>query len=366
MRYNKVRCRALAITITLACCAVTAAADRPTFANVEYANVEYANVEYANVAGESLLLDLYLPSAGGGPYPVVVWIHGGGWAHGSKEGVSDVLPALSSGMAIASINYRLLPGWGFADQVYDCKGAVRFLRAHAATYNLDPARIAAFGRSAGGYHAAMLGVSGDVPELEGDVGGNLSFSSAVMAVAEHAGVADFFTLPTQLTMPGSAPSDFLGLDLMDVIENRSNPAYADEVAWVELASPVTHASGNDPPFNIAHGADDSLVDPAQSQLMYDTLIAAGVEAELHIVPGAPHGLPPETFAESIAFLAEKLSGSGGCGPADLNGDGRVDLTDLGVLLASFGVGSGGDVNGDGRTDLSDLGIVLAAFDEPCL
>lgn len=114
----------------------------------------------------TLHLDLYLPENAPGPLPVVVWIHGGAWAEGTRHRLW--IPWLPQhGYALASIDYRLSAQAPFPAQLQDCKAAVRWLRAHAAEYGLDPARFAAAGDSAGGHLAAMLGTTGDVPALEG-------------------------------------------------------------------------------------------------------------------------------------------------------------------------------------------------------
>src|SRR5262249_35630047 len=158
----------------------------------------YPGLAYATVGGRDLLLDLYLPSAGPGPFPVVVWIHGGAWLTGSRFPAPNAAQLTSLGFAVASVDYRLTSQagqWGaepviFPAQIHDVKGAVRWLRANAATYNLDPARFGCWGSSAGGHLAALLATSGDVPALEGTVGGNAGFSSAVQACADFFGPTD--------------------------------------------------------------------------------------------------------------------------------------------------------------------------------
>jgi acetyl esterase/lipase len=146
----------------------------------------YQNVEYANVDGQSMLLDLYIPKNAAEPVPVIVWIHGGGWYEGGKDWYAPTR-FIDHGYAAVSISYRLTGVAPFPAQIYDCKGAIRWLRANAAKYNIDPDRIGVFGSSAGGHLAALLGTSGGVKELEGDVGGNLEYSSDVQAVCDSFG-----------------------------------------------------------------------------------------------------------------------------------------------------------------------------------
>ena len=148
------------------------------------------DVEYARVDGKPLLLDLYLPAKAAQPMPVIVWIHGGAWRAGSKERC-PAIPMAAQGYAVASINYRLTNVATFPAQIYDCKAAIRWMRAHAKEYGFDPDRIGVWGGSAGGHLVSLLGTSGGVKELEGDVGGNLNFSSRVQAVAVFCGPNSF-------------------------------------------------------------------------------------------------------------------------------------------------------------------------------
>lgn len=137
------------------------------------------DIEYAVVDGISLKLDLVLPDAPSAkPAPLVVYIHGGAWISGDKS-PTHAPAVLGPQYAVASVNYRLAQQAPFPAQIHDCKAAVRWLRAHAATYSIDPHRIGAWGSSAGGHLAALLGTSGGVAELEGTVGDCLGVSSTV-------------------------------------------------------------------------------------------------------------------------------------------------------------------------------------------
>ncbi len=138
-------------------------------------------------------LDLYLPP-GAGPAPLIVWIHGGAFRMGDK---GDRIPSemLEQGYAIASLNYRLSQHALFPAQIEDCKAAVRWLRAHADTYALDPSRFASWGESAGGHLAAMLGTAGHERSFE--VGEHLEQSSRVQAVLDFFGPTDFLQMDAQ-------------------------------------------------------------------------------------------------------------------------------------------------------------------------
>ncbi len=263
------------------------------------------DVEYANVDGIPLLLDLYLPSTGNGPAPVIVWIHGGGWRAGTKAGGPAARQSLR-GYAVASIDYRLSDVATHPAQINDCKAAIRWLRAHAGEYNLNPDRIAAYGSSAGGHLAAFLGTSGDVAELEGDVGGNSEYSSRVQAVVDWYGPAELLTMDAQAlpcsglchTCAGSPESLMVGCTI------TSCPDLA------IAASPIHYVSPDDPPFLIHHGTNDCTVPPLQSQVLRDALAAADVDVSLTFIDGAGHGgagfATPAIAAEVDAFFDRVL------------------------------------------------------------
>ena len=146
-------------------------------------------------------LDLYLPDKADGRLPLVVWIHGGAWWAGSKEGCPAV-PLVGKGYAVASINYRLSQHAVFPAQIEDCKAAIRWLRANAVKYHLDPDHVGVWGESAGGHLVAMLGTTGNAKELEG-TGGNLDQSSHVQCVIDWFGPSDLVTVGTQTDKPGT-------------------------------------------------------------------------------------------------------------------------------------------------------------------
>ena len=144
---------------------------QPVVARRQPAEVPNATIQrdlvYERVNGAVLTLDLYCPEKVSGPLPVIGWIHGGGWSRSRKERCPAVR-MVDDGYAVASIEYRLTEVAPFPAQIEDCKAAVRWLRANAAKYNLDPDRIGVWGFPAGGHLAALLGTSGGVRELEGN------------------------------------------------------------------------------------------------------------------------------------------------------------------------------------------------------
>lgn len=241
------------------------------------------DISYVENGHERHKLDLYIPADASGKLPLVVWIHGGGWRNGSKDGCPATV-LLEDGFVVASINYRLSGHAPFPAQIEDCKAAIRWLRAHADQHHIDPDRIGVWGSSAGGHLVALLGTSGDVAALEGSLG-LTGVSSRVQAVCDYFGPTDLLSMqrqsqgrsPIDHDAPNSPESLLLGGTLQE------HPEAA------RRASPLTYISADDPPFLIVHGDQDFLVPLPQSQMLEKQLQDAGVEAELIVVPGAGHG-----------------------------------------------------------------------------
>ncbi|MBZ0185864.1 MAG: alpha/beta hydrolase, partial [Candidatus Obscuribacterales bacterium] len=163
---------------------------------------------------ENQTLDLFIPKTKfGTSLPLIIWIHGGGWIEGDKSS-SPSLELARKGFATASINYRLAPKNLFPAQIYDCKAAIRFIRAHAEEYNIDPDRIGVWGHSAGGHLAALLGTTNDIKELEGDLG-NLDRSSATSAVCDWCGPTNLLTFKEQCP-PDVSMGDISPPELVDM------------------------------------------------------------------------------------------------------------------------------------------------------
>ncbi|NIA21582.1 MAG: alpha/beta hydrolase fold domain-containing protein [Anaerolineaceae bacterium] len=162
----------------------------------------FGDLEYAKVGERPLLLDLYVPEKAEGPLPLVVWVHGGGWRAGNKR-FCRALPMTRRGYAVASIGYRLSGEAPMPAQIYDCKAAVRWLRAKAGKYNIDPKRIGAWGASAGGHLVALMGTSGGLKDLEGDLG-NADQSSRVQAVCDFFGPSDLISIFERASRPAAS------------------------------------------------------------------------------------------------------------------------------------------------------------------
>jgi acetyl esterase/lipase len=261
------------------------------------------DIDYGGQGRKSQTLDLFVPGEAKDPLPVVVWIHGGAWLAGSKEGC-PAIRFLTRGYAVASLNYRLTQEAIFPAQIEDCKGAIRWLRANAGKHGLDPNRIGAWGSSAGGHLVALLGTSGDVKELEGKVGGNLEFTSRVQAVCDWFGPTDFLKMIGQSGSTRHAAADSPeSLLVGGAIEKMKE--------MVARANPITYVGKGNPPFLIMHGDKDNLVPINQSEILYDALKKAGVEATFEVVKGAGHGFGgPEVNRKVEEFLDKHLKQAG--------------------------------------------------------
>ena len=236
----------------------------------------YINLDYAGTGEGRQMLDLFLPTEAQGPLPLVVWIHGGGWSGGDKGGPLAEPDYTARGYAVASLNYRYSQQAVYPAQIEDCKGALRYLRANAGKFQLDPKHFGVWGHSAGGHLSALLGTTGDIKALEGKVGGNLDQSSRVQAVADLAG-------PTDLLLINQPPI------LKDVFRGLVGAPPAEKKELAILASSVTFASHDDPPFLIVHGQVDDIVPILHAEKLNAALQKAGVDSALLPQKNTGHG-----------------------------------------------------------------------------
>ena len=273
---------------------------------------QWRDVVFAAEAGYRFLtLDVALPK-GMGPFPLVVFIHGGAWLAGDPTVTNPtyrkldfINKLLDAGFAVSRVSYRFTSEGIFPMQLHDCKAAVRFLRANAAHFNVDANRFAALGDSAGGHLASMVGLTGDRADLEGQVG-KAEASSAVQAVVNWFGPAELLTMQSQrvdqnwssVDDPNSPESRLIG----GAIQENQDAAIA--------ASTVTYVHSKAPPFLIQHGTADRLVPHAQSVALTNALKKVGSDVTLSTVEGADHcfwGIDPKGIVEEvILFLKSKL------------------------------------------------------------
>jgi acetyl esterase/lipase len=263
------------------------------------------DVTYATVGKEKLQLDLVLPATPG-PHPMVLCFHGGAWSAGSRKLLTTpvVLPLVSPapsdemgimeklarrGYAAASISYRLAPKCKFPGQLEDAKTAVRFLRANAKKYDLDPERFAALGFSAGGHLALLLGVTDTADGFDGEL--YPEQSSKVQCVIDFFGPTD---LGLYAETPGLAESFiacFLGKECLT------------DDTFYKKASPITYAGKGDPPTLFIHGTMDLVVPIIHSEEMHKKLKGAGVPTEFHTVRWKGHGWTDKDATRAAALHA---------------------------------------------------------------
>lgn len=260
------------------------------------------NIPYVQNGHRNQVLDLFLPEKSSDkPLPLMIWIHGGAWLGGDQTH-PPVLYLVGKGFAVASIQYRFSTDAIWPAQAYDCKAAIRFLRANAAKYNVDPDHFGVGGDSAGGHLAAFVGTSGEVKEMEGDLG-HTNVSSRVQAVVDWFGPTDVALMAQQ-----SGPRSIIQHDSPDSPESRLLGGPVQEKRELaRTANPLTYIDRNDPPFLIMHGDNDQLVPLGQSVILAKALIDAGVEVTMKTIPGAGHEGPQFRNAESQRLIEDFLS-----------------------------------------------------------
>ena len=263
------------------------------------------DIPYADTGNPSQRLDLYLPkNRKSGKLPVIVFIHGGGWTKGDKsDGGGRLMPFILTGQyAGVSIGYRLSGEAKWPAQLNDCKAAIRWVRANAPKYALDADHIGVWGRSAGAHLALMLGVSGDVSKLDGDLGTYKGVSSRVEAVANFFGASDLLAVMGQQNYIDRTISGILETKLIGG-RARANPEK------VKAASPITYLTANDPPVLTVHGDKDPTVPYDQAVRLDAALRKVGVPSYFVTVKGGGHGdFGTVADARAKAFFDKYLRG----------------------------------------------------------
>ena len=247
------------------------------------------DVTYCTMNNLPQKMDIYYPSSGG-PWPVLMYVHGGSWYQLDKAEGEGWRGMNDRGFLVVSVNYRLGDyQTKFPAMIEDVKCAVRYLRAHSSDYNIDPDHIGAIGASAGGHLVELLGTAD--PSVGWDVGEYLDQSSKVQAVITMSGISDFTSnIPNALN--GAIFYAFGYLGGTDTPENRA-------------ASPITYITPNDPPFLIIHGDKDGIVPLEQAKIFNQKLTEAGVQNQFVIVEGGDHGLTSPTGDEVKPSGAER-------------------------------------------------------------
>ncbi len=275
----------------------------------------HRNLRYATAGERELTLDLHLPSDRREPCPIVLYLHGGAFMVGAKDDNAEprLAPVAGSGVAVASASYRFTDVAHYPAQVHDVKAAVRWLKAHASEYGCRSERVGAWGASAGGYLALMLGLTAGSPELEGDLGDDLDQSSAVDATCAWFAPVDMLhpvvppparSVPPFIIGPWPPPGPSVPARLHGLQDVADDP---DRVA---AASPINRAQRARGVFLLMHGDADAMVSEEESRRMHEALLRAGADSTFLLLPGANHEDPlfhsPAALGAVAGFFAAAL------------------------------------------------------------
>jgi acetyl esterase/lipase len=261
-------------------------------------DVVYATPRLKDGKSLSLKMDILIPEPAR-KRTVVVYVPGGGFVVAAKEGALNLRTYVAeSGFAVASIQYRTSrDGATYRDGVADIKAAIRYLRANAAKYGIDADVVAVWGESAGGYLAAMVGVTNHNSAFE--AGADLNQSSDVQGVIDDFGASDLSKMAADFDAP-TQHATYTNEGLIQYIGKSSDAKTLDAGIATTAANPLKYIQANAPPFLILHGNQDRLVSPSQTLLLHDALVAAGARSTRYVVDGAGHG--------DLAFMGDTQSG----------------------------------------------------------
>jgi acetyl esterase/lipase len=256
------------------------------------------DIVYSKVGDRELLLDAYLPEKGG-PSPAVLVVHGGAWRMGNRKQLRGYAEALAkTGFVCFAIDYRLAPEHKFPAQIEDCRSAVKWMRANAAHYKVDPKKLGAIGYSAGGHLVSLLGTTGEAPTKE-----NGNVDTRLQVVVAGGAPTDFRWFPDK-----GKWCEFLMGGTLDTVPEKffaaSSSAFVDK---------------DDPPTFFFNGTEDTLVPLPWSQSCFGALRAAGVKAEFHKIEGAGHiqaAMDREALEKAYEFLKAELLPPAGQNSAD--------------------------------------------------
>ena len=281
---------------------------QPPAANTDHIKSKWLNISYATIS-PAQKLDIYLPDEGNAPFRVIISIHGGAFMFGDKadEHVNPMLEGLKHGYAVVSINYRLSGEALFPKNINDVKAAIRWVKANAATYKMNPDKIVVWGGSAGGNLSALAGTSADVKELEDLSLGNANQSSRVQAVVDWFGPTNFLLMDGQLKETGNGKPDHS--DANSPESKLMGQKISEIPSKVQLANPETYISKDDPPFLIEHGTKDQLV-PTQQSVNFAaklTPVLGKEKVTIHLLKDARHGGPQFKTKENLELVFQFLN-----------------------------------------------------------
>lgn len=270
------------------------------------------DIPYLPDGDESQRLDLYLPEQPADhPQPLIVHIHGGGWRGGSKY-PCPVANLVVKGYVVASVEYRFSQKALFPAQIQDCQAALRWLRAHAKQYQIDPERVGVVGGSAGGHLSALVGTAGGKKAFP-MIGGNEDQSDRVQAVCDIFGPANFASVMRQADEDKNVKNIFKFNGPGDPYSLLIGSNLDGDPAKTAAVSPIHYVSPDNPPILILHGTHDALVPYAQSEEFAEALKAKGVKVWLQKFPGSGHGGPafgkPDVILLMLNFFDKHLKGT---------------------------------------------------------
>jgi acetyl esterase/lipase len=279
-------------------------------ASVDHITRKYLDVPYAGLS-PAQKLDIYLPETGDGPFPVIMSIHGGAFMGCDKSDaqVMPMLEGLKRNYAVVAVNYRLSWEAIFPALVQDAKAAVRWIRAQAEKYHLDPDRIAAWGGSAGGYQSSMLGTSAGISGLEDLSLGYPQQRCDVQAVVSWYGPTNFLKMDEQLAASGLLPPPGFRHSEANSPESLLLGQTITEIPELtQAANPETYIRSNAPPFLIQHGTKDPVVPVQQSiELAAKLQEALGEQmVALGLIEGGEHADPKFETIENVTFVLDFL------------------------------------------------------------
>jgi acetyl esterase/lipase len=284
-------------------------------ANTDHIKRKILDIPYANQS-PAQKLDIYFPDHIASPLPVIVSIHGGAFMGCDKSDmqVMPMLEGLKRGYAVVAVNYRLSWEAIFPALVQDGKAAIRWIRANASRYGLDPQRIAAWGGSAGGYLASMLGTSSGIAELEDLNLGNEEQPCNIQAVVAWFGPTDFLKMDEQLAVNGLCPQEdqsHNGVNSPESLLLGQKITKIPEI--VKTANPETYIRASAPPFFLQHGTKDCVV-PVQQSINFATLLSKILgenQVQLELIQDAEHADPrfeyPDNVNKVLDFLDKYLN-----------------------------------------------------------
>ena len=262
-------------------------------------DIVFARRALANGKSLDLSMDIQMPEAPK-QRPVVIYVTGGGFIRAPKEAALNLRTYVAeAGFVVASIEYRTVrDGANYRDGIADVKSAVRYLRANAVKYGIDPARVAVWGESAGGYLAAMVGVTNGLKSF--DVGNDLEQSSDVQAVVDKFGASDLSKLASDFDQAAKDANNAPGNPIARYIGIVPETRLLDTQIATTTANPLTYVKATHPPFLIFHGSRDRLISPSQTLILHNALTAAGGRSVRYVLEGADHG--------DLSFLGDTESG----------------------------------------------------------